>query len=62
MGCFYNFLQKLKEKHKKMAVAELKNIHLALSYEHLKTGKKGRFLVCLCVCVCIYFIYLVSNN
>ena len=28
-----------------MPVAELKNIHLALSYEHLKKGKKGLFSV-----------------
>ena len=30
-----------------MAVAELKNIHSALSNEHLKRGKKGCFLVIL---------------
>ena len=35
-----------------MADAELKNIHSALSYEHLKTGKKGRFLVILKLQIC----------
>ena len=52
MGCSYNFLRKLEEKNKKMAVAVLKNIHLALSYEHLKTGKKGCFLVILKLQIC----------
>ena len=35
-----------------MPVAELKNINLALRYEHLKTGKKGRFLVILKLQIC----------
>ena len=35
-----------------MAVAEMKNIHLALSYEHLKTVKIGRFLVILKFQIC----------